>query len=155
MAYGGLGLWLQPLGAGPSEPRPTRLPLRGPIGAYALPFLVVGYALSALGLARAANQQAELASLAFVLAAGLYAASATVFRQPAFGWATAGLAVVAYVIGLTLVPLDPIHRGLGLLPGGALALLIAEALRRRIDRLPHTTATGESPARGGGDYAWS
>jgi len=133
-AYGVVGLWLQPFGAAADGARSGRLPLGGTIGGYALPFLVVGYMLSALGLARAANQGAELATFAFALGAVLYAASAVVFRQSVFGWATAGLTVVAYVVGLTLTPLDPLYRGLGLLPAGALALLVGEVLRRRIDR---------------------
>ena len=134
VVYGVVGLWLQPFGAAADGARPGRLPLGGTIGRYALPFLVVGYVLSALGLARAANQGVELATFAFALGAVLYAASAVVFRQSVFGWATAGLTVVAYVVGLTLTPLDPLYRGLGLLPAGALALLVGEVLRRRIDR---------------------
>jgi hypothetical protein len=135
-AYGALGIGLQPLGSTAGDDRAGRFPIRDTIGPYALPFLVVGYVLVALGLARAANQEATLAAAAFGLATLLFAASAVVFRQPVFGWATAGLSLVTYVVGLTLTPLDPSHRGLGLLPAGALALLVAEALRRRVDGKP-------------------
>src|SRR5262249_45396183 len=49
LAYGGLGLLLQPLGQPADAPRPSRWLIRDRIGAYALPFFVVGYALSAIG----------------------------------------------------------------------------------------------------------
>jgi hypothetical protein len=113
-----------------------RLPIRGRVSAYGLPFLVVGYALGVFGLIWAslhdAGHDAErsLTTLAFGLAVGQYAATAFVFRQPLFGWVTAALFSATYVIGLPLTPLDPAQRGLQLVPGGLLALLIGEGLRR-------------------------
>jgi hypothetical protein len=149
LAYGPVGLLLQPIGREPAETAAdsgSRWLIRGRIGAYALPFFVAGYALTALGLARAVNQEHALTTLAFALAAAQFAVSMLVFRQPLLGWPTALLAAGAYVVGLTLTPLDPTQRGPGLLPGGLLMLLVAEALRRIT---PHPPTPSPLRGRGG------
>jgi hypothetical protein len=125
MVYGVIGVGLHLLVTGQ-----RRLPIRGRVHPYGLPFFVVGYLLGSVGLIWASWQERSLTTLAFGLATVQYAATAFVFRQPLSGWATALLLTVTYVLWLTLTPIAVAQRGLGLLPGGLLALLIGERLRR-------------------------
>lgn len=113
-------------------------PIRGLVTTYALPFFTVGYMMGALGLAVAANQERPLLLAAFALAALHYGGSALAFRQSVFGYPLAGAIAVVYVVGMTMTPLDARYYGLGLLPGIAAFLAIADSFRRR--SLPEVSA---------------
>ncbi|MBI4497027.1 MAG: hypothetical protein HY689_03890 [Chloroflexi bacterium] len=120
-------------------------PIRGTVGAYALPFFVVGYGMSALGLAIVATQERGMVALGFTLGALSYAAAALTLRQSVFSYPLAFTAAVAYVAGMLLTPLAPHQYGLGLLPGIAAYLALADLLRRRLDQasfpaIPRLTA---------------
>ncbi|MBI4491537.1 MAG: hypothetical protein HY690_01945 [Chloroflexi bacterium] len=128
LAYGGLGLALHH-----GSPRRALQPIGGAIGAYAQPFFVVGYVLSALGLGLAANQDRELVVLGFLLGGVCYAGSALIFRQSLFAYPLVATVSVAYVVGMAMTPLDARSYGLGLLPGLAAYLAIGDLLRRRLD----------------------
>jgi hypothetical protein len=130
LLYGVVGVVLH---HGSGNPRRLRQPIRDRLGAFAHPFFVVGYALCALGLALAFNQEGPLVITAFVLASLLFTGSAIIFRQALFGYPLALTASVAYVTGLTLTPLITGYYGLALLPGVLAALLVAEVLRQRGD----------------------
>jgi hypothetical protein len=129
LAYGCLGLLLHQ-----GDLRGLIRPLQSPIGRFGRPFLIVGCVLSALGLARVANQGPELVVIGFLLGAATYGGAAAVFRQSIFGYPLVATLTVAYLVGLTLTPLEPRLYGLGLLPGLAAYLAVAELLRRRADR---------------------
>jgi hypothetical protein len=141
MAYFGAGLILHH-----GTVKRVTQPIRGTIGAFALPFFLACYPLSALGLALAANQQQAIVVAAFALAAILYAASALAFRESIFGYAIAGAVAVVYVVGMVASPLSTRYFGLGLLPGIALFLVGAELLRRRVD--------GRQPGPRGPEGIW-
>ena len=102
-----------------------------PLGRFALPLFMVGYAVSAAGLAACASQDAWRVLLGFGLGAVLYAGSALASRQRPFAWPLAGTLAVAYVAALTLLPLDARYHGLSLLPGALAMLLGADLLRER------------------------
>lgn len=128
LAYGGLGVVLH-------HGTLARVgPIRGRVGAYARPFFLVGYALGTLGLVLVTGQDKALVLLGFALAALHHVGSALVFRRSVFGFPIAITAAVVYVVGMTMTPLDPRQYGMGLLPGIAAYLVIAETLRRRLDQ---------------------
>ncbi|HEX2517272.1 MAG TPA: hypothetical protein VH257_21395, partial [Chloroflexota bacterium] len=101
----------------PRLARQVRWPIEGDVSPFALPFFVTAYALSALGLARVANQDRGLVVAGFLAGAALYGGSAWLFRQRLFAYPVAACLSVVYVVGATLTPLDPGRVGLGLLPG--------------------------------------
>ncbi|MFN8522705.1 MAG: hypothetical protein U0821_06305 [Chloroflexota bacterium] len=123
LLYGVVAMGLQRVGG--------RQPLPEGLGSYALPFLVVGYVLSAVGLARVVNQERSLIVWSFALAVVYYAGSALMLREPLFGWAAAAALAVAYHVGLGLTRLDPAWHGPALLPLALAALGIGEYVRRR------------------------
>jgi hypothetical protein len=130
VVYCGLGVVLH---HGLGNPRRFARPIGKSMGAFARPFFLVGYGLCALGLALVADQNRDLVVLTFVLAAAQFAVSAFVFRLSLFGYPLVGTAAVAYLVGMTLTPLDSHYYGLGLLPGLLASLATAEVLRRRLD----------------------
>jgi hypothetical protein len=144
LIYGGLGMMLHH-----GHPRRLLQPIREVVGAYALPFFIVGFGLSALGLAIVANQARELVVLGFALGTLHYAGAALVFRQSLISYPLAATAAVAYVVGMTLTPLPSSYYGLGLWPGIAAYLVVAEVLRRRLDTadriIPPTRWTAVRP----------
>jgi hypothetical protein len=74
-----------------------------------------------------------LVLLGFALGALHYAGSALVFRESLFSYPIVATTSVAYVVGMTMLPLDPRYFGLALLPGIVAYLAVAEILRRRLD----------------------
>ena len=142
----GLGLAYALAGLLLHHGRPSRMlrPIDGTVGSYALPFFATGYAASALGLALAANQESGLVVLGFALAALHYAWSAYALRQSLFTYPLAASAAVAYVVGLTMTPLEAQHYGLGLLPGIVAYLAAAELLRRGPER--SLTVAAQTPS---------
>jgi hypothetical protein len=113
----------------------TRLlePIRAPIDAFALPWFVVAFALSAGGLALVSSQGRGLVVLAFTLAGVMFAAVALVFRLSLFIYPMLGTLAVAYVVGMTLTDVSWQAYGIGLLPGMLVCLAVAEVFRRRVD----------------------
>jgi hypothetical protein len=96
------------------------------------PWYLGGYALSALGpLLALSDSTARIAALAISMA--LYAASAAVSRRR--GWLIPVATLIPVLLAFVLTRLDVPLRlyGLGLLPGVAGSLAVAETLRRRLD----------------------
>jgi hypothetical protein len=107
-----------------------------PIDAFARPFFVVAFGLSACGLALVSSQERALVVVGFALASILYGISAFVFRQSLFTYPMLGSAAVAYVVGMTMTDLRWQAYGLGLLPGMLACLGLGEVFRRRLDVRP-------------------
>jgi hypothetical protein len=128
LGYDGVSLALQRRG-----PRRIFHPLGRGVGAYALPFVATSHGLNVLGLALVSTQDRTLALLGFALAALHYAGSAVAFRESLFSYPIVVTTSVAYVVGMTMLPLDQRYLGLALLPGIVAYLIVAEVLRRRLD----------------------
>ncbi|MHB1133521.1 MAG: hypothetical protein ACYC4L_14210 [Chloroflexota bacterium] len=109
-------------------------PLGGPLRAYTLPYFAVGYLFAALGLGQAITQTRWTAAGALALGALYYLASARLFRQRLFGYLVAASAAAAYIVGLTALGVAPRFFGLALVPGVAACYVVAEQLRRRLER---------------------
>ncbi|MFN8634099.1 MAG: hypothetical protein U0893_09605 [Chloroflexota bacterium] len=109
-------------------------PVTGHVSAWAQPFFAVGAILACGGLFRLAFQTRDLMALGYGLGCLYFVGSALVFRQPAFGALAVVTGIVTYLSALTLTPLPPGWYGVGLLPGSALTLALAETARRRLDR---------------------
>ncbi len=125
------GLWLFALlplylGLGLGLGRGWRLRLAKDegIGRFGLPFLTVGYLVSAVGLALAAGQERNIAMAAFGMASLTYGLSAYLLRQPLFLYPAAATLVVPYYLGLTYTRLDFQSYGLALMPGVAVYALV-------------------------------
>ncbi|MBI2954702.1 MAG: hypothetical protein HYY30_10335 [Chloroflexi bacterium] len=119
-------------------------PIRTPVSAYSQPFFALGYVIAALGLGLVANQERGMVVFGFLLGTSLFLGSAAVFRQSLFSYLVAGTLAVAYVLGLTMFPLEDRYYGLGLLPGVVGYLAIADFLRRRLDAVDQTLGSDSS-----------
>ena len=91
--------------------------------AYGNPALVVGCALSALGLPPSSLDQTG-ALWGYGAAAALYTICAFWLRQPLLLWAGSALLPVPYAVGLQRSGLAPDYYGLALLPGAIAALAV-------------------------------
>jgi hypothetical protein len=147
LGYDGVSLALQRRG-----PRRIFHPLGRGVGAYALPFVATSHGLNVLGLALVSTQDRTLALLGFALAALHYVGSAVAFRESLFSYPIVVTTSVAYVVGMTMLPLDQRYIGLALLPGIVTYLIVAAVLRRRLDAPQRAAARspwdGLTPAAG-------
>jgi hypothetical protein len=150
----GLGLGYDCVSLALQRRGPRRIfhPLGRGVGAYALPFVATSHGLSVLGLALVSTQDRTLALLGFALAALHYVGSAVAFRESLFSYPIVVTTSVAYVVGMTMLPLDQRYLGLALLPGIVAYLIVAEVLRRRLDAPQRAAARspwdGLTPAAG-------
>ena len=118
--------------------RVLRQPFAGAIRSQALPFLVAGFALAAFGLGHAVGQDRPLAAAALATGALYCALVFQLFRQTLFVWGVVAFAAAAYALAVPILGFVPSgYEGVALAPGIAVAMLLAELIRRR-----------ERPARG-------
>jgi hypothetical protein len=87
----------------------------GHISPYALPFLALGYLISAVSLAVGSSER-MLAISVFSAGVLLYGVSAWLLRETLFVYPAAWLAAVPYILVMTLTPLPQEWYGVGLLP---------------------------------------
>ena len=87
----------------------------GEIEPYALPFLGVGYLLSAIALAAGSGSRA-IALPIYAAGVAIYALSAWLLKESLFLYPAAIASVVPYYLAMTLTPLPQEWYGLGLLP---------------------------------------
>ena len=109
-------------------------PVVGRVNPWGQPFFAIGAFLAVGGLFRLAFQSRDVMAVGYALGSTFFILSALAFRQPGFGALAVATAAVAYLSALTLTALPPSWYGVGLVPGAALALLLAELARRRLDR---------------------
>ena len=109
-------------------------PVLGRVSPWGQPVFTIGAILAVGGLFRLAFQTRDAMAVGYALGSIYFILSALVFRQPAFGALAVATGAVAYLSALSLTALPPGWYGVGLVPGAALALLLAEVARRRLDR---------------------
>lgn len=96
---------------------------------YTRPLLEVGYVLSGIGILASAPVDEIAGITALSLAGAMYLVSAYGLRRREFLHAAAVAWAAAYVMGLTLTPIEARHYGLALMGASTLALAVAPLLK--------------------------
>ena len=128
VAYGAAGLMWRPDGL-----ELVTRPQTGRPGSFTLPFFVVGFLVSIVGIGMSTVESRGFIVSALSVGAVFYLLATISLRQTLLLYPVAALLAAAYGVGLTLTDIDSRYYGLALLPGVLVALTAAMILEGHPD----------------------